>query len=336
MDTIDVPNTKPAARWCDIWVCRVNHETEFQYTEEEKHMQTDRQVLQNKIIEQGGHMEHLLPHRMLGKTNMSVSILGLGGGGLFFDANNRDMADEVVNRAIDLGINYLDTAPSYGAGEDLYGNVMRRRRGDVFLATKIDARDRDGAWKSIETSLRRLQTDVIDLIQVHDIEKNEDVDKVLAMDGAIRAMEEAHDQGVVRWMGVTGHRNPDKLLYAIEQYDFDTVLMPVNITDKAYLSFIDKVMPVAQSKNMVIVGMKVYCSHGIFADLDVLPGEALRYSLSNPVSTCVVGVDNVNQLLSNIDVARQFTPMNEDEMTALEARTKDKAAMCNTKFKEYA
>ncbi len=278
-------------------------------------------------------MEQLLPHRMLGRTGRLVSILGLGGGGLFFREENHDLAFQVLNRAIDLSIDYLDTAPGYGASESLFGEVLKSRRDEVFLATKVHPRSRDEAWRTIENSLKRLQTDHIELIQVHEIESDEDVDKATGGDGSIKAMEEARDQGIVKWIGVTGHTDPAPLLYALDRYDFDTVLMPVNIADKHYLSFLDNILPKAQERNLGVIGMKIYCAGGVFLNMDMMPEEALRYALSQPISTGVVGVDNMDQLLYNIDVARQFEPMGERQMRILEDRTKFNEVVCNAKFK---
>lgn len=267
----------------------------------------------------------------MGKTGFSVSILGLGGGGVFFSHDNRDEALEILNRAIDLGVNYLDTAPSYGASEDHYGEILNLRREEVFLATKVHPRGYDDAKKTMDASVTRLKTDHIDLIQVHDIQSSDDFDQ--AFDGSLKAMVEARDEGIVRWIGVTGHHDPDALAYAIERFDFDTVLMPVNITDKHYLSFIDNVLPMALKRNMGVIAMKVYCAGGVFENLDVTPKDSLRYALSFPVSTAIVGVDNLHQLLENIEIVRQFEPMRNEEQTAMLDRTRDKAAVCSSKFK---
>jgi hypothetical protein len=185
----------------------------------------------------------------------------------------------------------------------------------------------------MDASLRRLQTDHIDLIQVHNIATRDEVDRVLSDDGAVPAIMEARDQGIVRWIGVTGHADPDALVYAIERFDFDTVLMPVNVTDKHYLSFIDGVLPMALDRDMGVIAMKVYCAGGVFASLDVTPEEALRYALSFPVSTAIIGVTDLDQLLQNIEIARRFRPMGVEEMDDVLVRTRDKAAVCSGKFK---
>lgn len=287
-------------------------------------MQSDRQT---------DEAVHLLPHRALGSTGRYVSILGLGGGGVFFKQENRDQAVEIVNRAIDLGIDYLDTAPSYGVSEELYGEVVKYRRDEVFLATKVHPRTREEAWRTMENSLKRLQTDHIDLIQVHGIENTDEVDQMMKPNGSLAAMMEAQEQGIAQRIGVTGHRDPDALLYALGRFDFDTVLMPVNIADKHYLSFIDNVLPVAQERNMGVIGMKVYCAGGVFERLDIAPDEALRYALSMPISTAIVGVDNMGQLLQNIDITRRFEKMSPEEQQSILDRTRDKAAVCSSKFK---
>lgn len=275
----------------------------------------------------------LLPHRILGRTGQSVSILGLGGGGLFFSEKNRELAHQVVNRAIDLGINYLDTAPGYGDSEILFGEAIKDRRSEIFLATKVHPRTRDEAWRTMENSLIRLKTDFIDLLQVHDIKSREDVEQAMKPNGALAAIVEAQEQGLVRWIGVTGHYDPDALMFALGRFDFDTVLMPVNITDKHYNSFVDSVLPVAIDRNLGVIGMKVYCAGGVFEQLAITPSEALRYALSMPIATAVVGVESLEQLLENIESIRRFEPMSEQQQQELLDRTRDKAAVCSSKFK---
>jgi aryl-alcohol dehydrogenase-like predicted oxidoreductase len=275
----------------------------------------------------------LLPRRVLGRTGRAVSILGLGGGGLFFKEENRDLAYQVLNRAIDLGINYFDTAPTYGASEILFGEVLKDRRNEVFLATKVYPRTRVEAWKTIENSLIRLKTDVIDLLQVHDIRSKEEVDQLMKPNGSLAAIMEAQEQGLVRWIGVTSHYDPDVLLFALGRFDFDTVLMPVNVVDKHYYSFIESVLPVAEDRNLGVIGMKVYCVGDVFDQLEITPAEALQYALSFPIATAVVGVENLQQLLENIDIVRHFKPMTEEEQQEVLNRTREKAVVCSSKFK---
>jgi aryl-alcohol dehydrogenase-like predicted oxidoreductase len=274
-----------------------------------------------------------LPQRVLGRIGRPVSILGLGGGGLLSRTHDERAAVELVNHAIDAGVNYLDTAPTYGPSEEHIGKVMRHRRDEVFLATKVYPRIGDEAHRTIENSLRRLQTDRIDLIQVHDMATREEIDRMMSPDGSLAAMIEAREQGIVRWIGVTGHKDPDALIYAIERFDFDTVLMPVNIADRHYLSFVDGVLPPALERNMGVIAMKVFCAGGVFESLDVTPAEALRYALSFPVATAIVGVDDLRQLDENLRTARDFRPMDEDERQAVLDRTREKAAVCGAKFK---
>lgn len=275
-----------------------------------------------------------LPTRMLGRTGRDVSIIGLGGGSLLMKTENRNAAVEMVNHAIDSGINYIDTAPSYNNSEQYIGEVMKHRRDQVFLATKVDPRTRDEAWQSIEESLERLQTDVIDLIQVHDIQTFDDVNAIMRHNGAVTAMIEALEQGLVRWIGVTGHGDPAAMAYALERFDFDTVLMPVNVTDRHYRSYIDTILPFAGDRDIGAIGMKVFCAGEIFETLETSVSEALRYTLSFPISTAIIGFDNLQHLDEIVDIARNFKPMDESEQQRILDRTRDKAAACNAKFKE--
>lgn len=274
---------------------------------------------------------HILPRRRLGRTNRTVSVLGLGGGGLFLDANKPEEAVRMINRAIDLGMDYLDTAPGYGASESHFGEVLKSRRDEVFLATKIHPRRRDEARRTIEESLERLQTDHLDLLQIHSITSAQDFDR--AQEGSLPEMIQARDEGIVRWIGVTGHTDPESLVYAIQRFDFDTVLMPVNVVDKYYLSFIDMVLPLALERDMGVIAMKVYCAGGVFDELSVSPEEALRYALSVPVSTAIIGMESMDELLRNVDIARRFRPMTDEEQAAVLEKTRPNAAVCNRKFK---
>lgn len=294
----------------------------------------DFQHLHRLMAKEADMVNDTIPQRLLGGTEREVSILGLGGGGLLMRTKDKDAAAELVNRAIDLGINYIDTSPSYGDSELHIGEVMKSRRNEVFLATKIHRRGYDEGWQKIENSLKRLQTDHIDLIQVHDIIDMQSVDDALKPDGSLSAMLDARTQGVVRWIGVTGHYDPDAILYALERFDFDTVLIPVNISDRHYRSFISGVMPVAAERRIGVIGMKVFFAGGVIEELGVTPEETLRYALSYPISTAVVGMDSIAQLEQNVSITRSFTPMTREEASEIEARTRTHPLAGNEKFKK--
>ena len=282
-----------------------------------------------------------MPTRNLGKTGYQVGIFSLGGQSALEKANNFDIAVPLINRALDLGINYVDTSARYGGVEDrwseqYFGEVMKTRRSETYLATKSHDRTRDGSLKLLERSLELLKTDHIDLWQMHALSRMEQVDESFAKGGAIEAFVEARDQGIVRHLGISGHADPDVLIAAIERFDFDCVLLAVNAADPHYLSFKEKLLPLAVEREMGIIGMKVP-SRGLLLKswtapedpksryAGTVPGtlnmtEAMRYVLTLPVSTVIVGCDDIPQLEENVEIARSFNPMNEQQLAELEDR----------------
>ena len=266
----------------------------------------------------------LLPTRELGKTGQRVSIFGLGGQALLEQPDRRDEAVELISRAIDLGVTYCDSARAYGPSEEHYGAVMKYRRREVFLTSKIYERPRDEAWQSIETSLHNLRTDWIDLIQIHSLRYPEELDLVMKPYGALQACIEAREQGLVRYIGVTGHFDPEVINEAIRRFDFDTVLIPINVADPAYLSFQQHTVPLARERNLGIVGMKVpirgrLLGKNLFTSIEPL----LRYALSRPISAAIIGCGSLAELEENVAVARGFSGLadgEEDEIKAIASR----------------
>ncbi len=283
-----------------------------------------------------------MPTRNLGKTGFQVGIFSLGGQAAIEQANNFDVAVPLIEKALDLGVNYADTSARYGGVEDrwseqYFGEVMKNRRSEVYLATKTHDRTRDGSMKLLERSLELLKTDHVDLWQMHNLARMDQVDQVFAPGGAIEALVEARDQGIVRNLGISGHADPDVLIAAIKRFDFDTVLMALNAADPHYLSFKNELLPLAVEKEMGIIGMKIPARGLILSSwkapadpesryANTVPGtlnmkEAMRYVLSLPVSTVIVGCDSIAQLEENVEIARTFNPLNETQMAELEART---------------
>ena len=260
-----------------------------------------------------------MPLRELGKTGSMVSILGLGGSFLVSAAGRPEEAEEMVHRALNLGINYIDTAPSYGSSEQNIGRVMGERRNEVFLASKTLDRTYDGTMRLFEQSLRRLQTDHLDLLQIHGLHSEEDLSQIMAAGGALEALEELKREGLIRFTGVTGHRDPKVLLKAIEKYDFDCVLLALNPADRYYQPLQEEVLPRAREKNMGIIAMKVAAYGRIFKEdgLDSME-KALNYALSFQVSTAVVGMSILDELEENARLAREFEQLTPDELRHLE------------------
>ncbi|MGC2367577.1 MAG: aldo/keto reductase [Candidatus Sulfotelmatobacter sp.] len=284
-----------------------------------------------------------MPTRNLGKTGYKVGIFSLGGQAALEKANNEATAVPIIEKSLDLGVNYIDTSSIYGGpdrwSEQYVGKVMKHRRSDSFLATKTKERTRDGSMRMIETSLKLLQTDHVDLWQLHDIGTMTDINEIFSKGGAMEALLQARDQKIVRYLGITGHYRPDALIEAIHRYPFDTILMAVNAADPHHFSFSDQLLPLAVERQMGIIGMKVPARGRILSSwtpppmeqqkhswegmvLAPTPGtldmrQAMYYSLSLPVSTVIIGCDSVAQLEQNVQLAREFTPLNQQQMAAL-------------------
>jgi aryl-alcohol dehydrogenase-like predicted oxidoreductase len=266
-----------------------------------------------------------MPERPLGRTGFQVRLFSLGGQATLEREGTAEDSLAIIHRAIDLGVNYIDTARRYGDGRsELYlGQVMKRRRNEVFLASKTRDRTYDGSMRSLEASLAALQTDHLDLWQLHNVMRDEDLDQIFATDGAIRALEKARDQKIVRFLGITGHYDPAVLRRGIERYPFDTLLVALNAADRHRASFIEHVLPVAVEKRMGIVGMKIPARGRLFREDGVRSmGEAMRYVLTLPVSTVVVGISTLAELEDNVRIAAEFAPLDAAGMRRLEELTK--------------
>lgn len=257
-----------------------------------------------------------LPHRPLGKTGVQVPIIGYGTAPLgkikIMDAPMVKKSEALLNHAIDQGITYLDTSPDYGSQPKL-GPVMKTRRDEVFLATKLNKRKRQDVLAEIQQNLKELQTDHVDLLQIHAVNAMADLEAALAPDGAISALEEARRQGMTRFVGITGHARPSVLAQALERYDFDTVLVAIGVIDRLVTGPEDVLLPVAQGKDVGVIAMKVY-GHGELKQREL----CLRYSLSLPgVSLAILGMDDEAQIDENVRLAQSITPLGVSEMDTL-------------------
>jgi aryl-alcohol dehydrogenase-like predicted oxidoreductase len=283
-----------------------------------------------------------MPTRNLGRTGHRVGIFSLGGQAALEQPNNEAIAVPILERALDLGVNYIDTSARYGGdlrwSEQYVGKVMKRRRKEAFLATKTHDRSRDGSLKILEKSLQLLQTDHVDLWQLHAMSTLEDVEKVCAKGGALEAFQQAREQKLVRFLGLSGHTDPDVLAEAIRRFPFDCVLMAFNAADPHHLPFKKDLLPLAVEKEMGIIGMKIPARGRLLSTWTPPPPEqqrgafkvtrpgtltireALRYVLSQPVSTVILGVDSIAQLEEDVAIARAFTPLSAAQMAALEAK----------------
>ncbi len=246
---------------------------------------------------------------------MDVTIFGLGGEGILRTFGYEKEAYALINSAIDLGINYFESARAYSGSESYYGLALKERRKEIFLTSKSHARRKDGALSHLQETLNNMNTDHLDLWQVHDVRTKDDVEEIFGPKGAIEAFEEAKDNGLARFIGVTGHHDPLIIKKCMEIYDFDTVLIPVNPAEPDYQSFIEEIIPLANKKTMGVIAMKVYFRG--FAEK--LPGYGtlepfFRFALSHPVTTTVIGCDTLEQLEENAHFAMNFSPMSDKEM----------------------
>jgi predicted aldo/keto reductase-like oxidoreductase len=282
-----------------------------------------------------------MPTRSLGKTGYKVGLLSLGGQATLEMKGTEDESEKIINRAIDLGVNYIDTAASYGGGISQLniGRVMKTRRKEVWLSSKTHDRTYDGSMQLLEESLKNLQTDHLDTWQLHNVQTMAQLEQIFVTDGAIKAMEKAKAEGMVRNIGITGHFEPLVLLEAIKRYPFDSILMAVNAADVHYLSFKNYLLPEAQKKGIAIIGMKVATRGRMLSTWTPPPleeqperlrtpkpgtitiKEALSYNMSLPVSTTIIGIDNVAQIEEDVKIASEFSPLSEAEMKEIEYKT---------------
>ena len=280
----------------------------------------------------------VLPTRILGRTGAKVSILAFGCGSRFLAYHEEDKAIGALNRALDLGITYVDTAYAYGNGlsETRVGKVMSTRRKQVFLATKMQERDGEKVRVIIDGSLKRLQTDQLDLIHIHELKGEDDLARIEAKGGILDTLLQLRDQKVTRFIGITCHKDPAVLKTALERHDFDCTQFALNaalvgmkvghgsplgsmvIDPDVKTSFEALALPVAKRKNLGVIGMKVFAADGLAGQAK--PEELLYYSLSLPVSAVSVGMPTLQHIQETTRLARDFQPLAPDQMRRLSDR----------------
>jgi predicted aldo/keto reductase-like oxidoreductase len=268
----------------------------------------------------------VLAKRHLGKTGAEVTILGLGGEGILRTFGQEKEAVLLIQRAIDLGITYFESGRAYSGSESYYGMALKERRMEIFLASKSHERTGDGALKNLETTLNTMKTNYLDLWMIHDVRTPKDLDLIFGPKGAIKAFEAAKRNKLVRFIGISGHRNPTILSRALDLFPFDTVLMPVNPAEPHYWSFLQEVLPKAQGKEMGILGMKTL-SRGV--SIKIFGVESvenfLRFAMTQPISAAVVGCETIEQLEMNVRIAQSFQPMPTKDQDILLSRVKSYA-----------
>ena len=269
-----------------------------------------------------------IPYRTLGGTGEKVSHIGLGGFHIGVQKNVEESI-RIVRTAIDSGINFMDNCWDYNGGESeiRMGKALRDGyRQKVFLMTKIDGRPKDVAAKQIDESLRRLQTDHIDLMQFHEVIRMNDPERIFAPGGGIEAMQTARKAGKIRYIGFTGHKDPAihlKMLHTAfaHGFTFDTVQMPLNLRDPHYHSFAEKVVPVLVEHNIGVLGMKPLANGLIPSAGAVSAIECLHYAMSLPTSVVINGCDSMDRLTQALEAARTFRPLEKKQIAALLAKT---------------
>lgn len=265
--------------------------------------------------------------RTLGKTGAKISILGVGGYHLG-STKSQEEANDIVGRALDAGINFFDNAWDYhdGLSEERLGAALQGKRDQAFLMTKVctHGRSKEVGMQQLEESLRRLRTDHLDLWQVHEVIYFNDPDLIFAPDGVAEALASAKQQGKVRFVGFTGHKNPSiHLRMLLHNFPFDTVQMPLNPLDATFRSFEQNVLPEATRRGIAVLGMKSMGGSGeLISNGVVTPEEALRYAMSLPVATTISGMDSLEVFEQNLAIVRDFKPMSTDEMQKLRERVR--------------
>ncbi|MBI4353769.1 MAG: aldo/keto reductase [Candidatus Omnitrophica bacterium] len=267
--------------------------------------------------------QETLPTRPLGATGLYPTIIGLGGEGILRTTGRMKEAVPVIRRALELGITYFDTAPAYQQSQDYLGEALGGDEGDrpkIILASKTHERTRDGSLTLLENSLKRLRTDHLDVWQLHDLRSVEDLDELFARDGAIHAVEQAKAQGLIRFVGITGHYDPDVLVEGLKRYPFDTVMCSLNVADPHRLPFQTSIVPEANQRGAGLIAMKVL-AHGLLpqrAPALVTTAKAIHYVLSLPVSTIIIGCRTPQEVEENVRIGGAFAPLSHQEMRRLE------------------
>jgi len=273
-----------------------------------------------------------IPYRTLGRTGEKVSIVGLGGYHIGMGSDEQESI-RVIRTALDEGVNFLDNCWDYNGGvsEERMGKALRDGyRAKAFLMTKIDGRTKAAAQQQLNESLRRLQTDHIDLLQFHEVIRDTDPERIFSA-GGMEAVLEAKKQGKVRYIGFTGHKSPDIHAKMLEtafahNFTFDSVQMPLNVMDAHYNSFEKKVLPILVKHNIGVLGMKPMGDSIILKSKTAAPVECLHYAMNLPTSVVVTGCESMPILRQALNAARSFKPMSEQQVAALLQKTASASA----------
>ncbi len=259
-----------------------------------------------------------------GTTGRSVSAVGLGGEGVLRTYGRLDEAQTVIRQAIEMGVTYFDSARVYSDSEIYLGSIWGENpdvRKSIFQTSKSASRDRDGALADLEGSLKRLQTDYLDLWQIHDVRTMADIEAISRPGGALEAFVEAREKGTVRFIGVTGHHDPEVLTRAVQEWPVDSVLLPVNPIEEIIGGFLTSTLNAAKEKNIGVVGMKVVGgSHYILPKLGITADLLIRYANSIDITLPIIGCSNPDEVKTMVDATETMVPLTLKERAQIMSR----------------
>jgi aryl-alcohol dehydrogenase-like predicted oxidoreductase len=264
---------------------------------------------------------NVIPTRIFGKTGIEVTVTGLGGEGVLRTYGREDDALKVIREAVAQGITYFDCARAYAGSEMYYGSVWSKYpedRARVFQASKSAMRTRNEALADLDQTLGNMGVDHLDLWQIHDVRTEEDVKIISGPGGALEAFMEAKSNGKTRFIGVTGHHDPEILEKAIREWPIDSVMMPVNPAEAALGGFMDSALPAALKKGIAVIGMKVLgASHYISPDAGITPELLTRFALSQPITVAIIGCSNRNHVRTLAETGRNISPLSPEEQQGI-------------------
>jgi uncharacterized protein len=273
-----------------------------------------------------------IPRRVLGRTGAEVSILGFGGGSRFLMYEDETAALDILNEAVDAGVNYLDTAMTYGNGESerRIGLILKERRREVWITTKVSERGYDAALRAADASLKRLQTDRVDLLHIHSLEDGADLAAIESPEGVLRALYRLREEGMARFIGMTSHSHAETMRTAIERHDLDCVMMALNAATRSGFAtgFEAIALPAARRKGLGILAMKIAGQEQLVGSGDGRTSmkDLLDYSLGLPVASCIVGMPRPEFLRENLALARDYRPVTEADRERIRQRVEPSAA----------
>ena len=267
-------------------------------------------------------MEKLISKRNFGQTGLQLTCVGLGGEGILRTYGKEDAAKEVIDTAANLGIGYFDSAQVYAGSQAYLGEFWRdnaKLRRGIFQTSKSATRDKKGALSDLDNSLKTMGIEYLDLWQIHDLRNKADLQAIESPGGALEAFLEAKEKGKVRFIGVTGHQDPDILTQAVQRWPVDTVLMPVNPVEGVLGGFLDTTLPAALDKGLAVIAMKVLgASHYLSSKAGITPELLIKYALSQDISLAIVGCSAPQEVITLAQVGRTFSPLSPKEQKEIE------------------